>query len=72
MAGAVVGARRAASPWFFERVLENGACRGRFLVDAHQVENWWPATSTTLERTETAEALTLFADWNPGAYNRLD
>ncbi|MFE7430072.1 DUF6225 family protein [Streptomyces sp. NPDC057545] len=42
------------------------------LVDAHQVENWWPATSTTPERTETAQALTLFADWEPGAYDRLD
>ncbi|MGW1411749.1 DUF6225 family protein [Streptomyces sp. NPDC002403] len=42
------------------------------LVDAHQVENWWPATSTAPERTETAEALTLFADWEPGAYDRLD
>ncbi|MGW9117839.1 DUF6225 family protein [Streptomyces sp. NPDC055663] len=42
------------------------------LVDAQQVENWWPATSTTPERTETAEALTLFADWEPGAYDRLD
>ncbi|MFI6730810.1 DUF6225 family protein [Streptomyces sp. R-74717] len=42
------------------------------LVDAHQVENWWPATVTAPERTETAEALTLFADWEPGAYDRLD
>ncbi|WP_405749019.1 DUF6225 family protein [Streptomyces sp. NBC_00012] len=42
------------------------------LVDAHQVENWWPATSTAPERTETAEALTLFADWERGAYDRLD
>ncbi|MFJ7201886.1 MULTISPECIES: DUF6225 family protein [unclassified Streptomyces] len=42
------------------------------LVDAHQVENWWPATSTAPERTETAEALTLFADWKPAAYDRLD
>ncbi|MFF3788196.1 DUF6225 family protein [Streptomyces sp. NPDC001933] len=24
------------------------------------------------ERTKTAEALTLFADWEPGAYDRLD
>ncbi|MEW2489863.1 DUF6225 family protein [Streptomyces sp. NPDC048411] len=42
------------------------------LVDAHHVENWWPATATAPERTETAEALTLFADWEPGAYDRLD
>ncbi|WP_406384971.1 DUF6225 family protein [Streptomyces sp. NBC_01618] len=42
------------------------------LVDAHQVENWWPATSTAPERTQTADALTLFADWQPGAYDRLD
>ncbi|MEU3657636.1 DUF6225 family protein [Streptomyces sp. NPDC032161] len=42
------------------------------LVDAHQVEHWWPATSTAPERTETAEALTLFADWEPGPYDRLD
>ncbi|MFI9631031.1 DUF6225 family protein [Streptomyces sp. NPDC052042] len=46
--------------------------RAFVLVDAHQVENWWPATSTAPERTETAEALTLFADWEPGAYDRLD
>lgn len=71
MAGAVVGARCGAAV-VFERVLENGARRARFLVDAHQVENWWPATSTTLERTETAAALTLFADWEPGVYGRLD
>ncbi|MFD0343315.1 hypothetical protein ACFVH0_32320 [Streptomyces sp. NPDC127117] len=37
-----------------------------------QVENWWPATSTAPERTEAAKALTLFADWGPGAYDRLD
>ncbi|MFJ9683789.1 DUF6225 family protein [Streptomyces sp. NPDC101194] len=42
------------------------------LVDARQVENWWPATGTTPERTETEEALTLFADWKPDTYNRLD
>ncbi|GGV87817.1 hypothetical protein GCM10015535_37830 [Streptomyces gelaticus] len=42
------------------------------LVGAHQVENWWPATSTAPERIETAEALTLFADWEAGAYDRLD
>ncbi|MFJ7200732.1 MULTISPECIES: DUF6225 family protein [unclassified Streptomyces] len=42
------------------------------LVDAHQVENWWPATSTAPERTETADALTLFADWEPGAYDHLE
>ncbi|MEU3657408.1 hypothetical protein AB0E67_32470 [Streptomyces sp. NPDC032161] len=41
-------------------------------MDAHQVEHWWPATSTAPERTETAEALTLFADWEPGPYDRLD
>ncbi|MEU3656443.1 DUF6225 family protein [Streptomyces sp. NPDC032161] len=42
------------------------------LVDAHQVEHWWPATSTEPERVETEKAITLFADWQPGAYNRLD
>lgn len=42
------------------------------LVDAHQVENVWPATPTAPERTETAQALTLFADREPGAYDLLD
>ncbi|QGZ53334.1 hypothetical protein GPZ77_34455 (plasmid) [Streptomyces sp. QHH-9511] len=42
------------------------------LVDAHHVENWWPATSTSPERTETETALTLFADWKPGLYDRLE
>jgi hypothetical protein len=41
-------------------------------VDAHRVENWWPATATEPERTETEKALTLFVDWEPGAYDRLD
>ncbi|MEU6019766.1 DUF6225 family protein [Streptomyces sp. NPDC047515] len=42
------------------------------LVDAHQVENWWLATSSAPERSETAKELTLFADWEPGTYDRLD
>ncbi|MEL5957127.1 DUF6225 family protein [Streptomyces sp. NPDC058322] len=42
------------------------------LVDAHHVENWWPATATAPERTETEAALTLFADWKPDRYDRLD
>ncbi|MEV6165610.1 DUF6225 family protein [Streptomyces sp. NPDC052052] len=42
------------------------------LVDAHQVEYWWPATSTTPERTEMEKAITLFADWKPDRYDRLD
>ncbi|MFF1916137.1 DUF6225 family protein [Streptomyces sp. NPDC058239] len=42
------------------------------LVDAEHVENWWPATSTTPERTETEEAITLFADWRPDTYDQLD
>ncbi|MFC9754800.1 DUF6225 family protein [Streptomyces sp. NPDC056921] len=46
--------------------------RGFVLVDAHQVENWWPASSTAPERTERAEALTPFSDWEPRAYDRLD
>lgn len=37
-----------------------------------QVENWWPATSTAPERTETEQALTLFADWEPDRYDLLD
>ncbi|MFJ7496783.1 DUF6225 family protein [Streptomyces sp. NPDC097727] len=40
------------------------------LVDVHQVERL--ATSTAPEHTETAKALTLFADWEPGAYDRLN
>ncbi|WP_326770985.1 DUF6225 family protein (plasmid) [Streptomyces sp. NBC_01591] len=51
----------AGDPGWLRRV------RDFVLVDAHQVENWWPATSTAPERTETAEAL--FADWEPGAYD---
>ncbi|MFF8618351.1 DUF6225 family protein [Streptomyces sp. NPDC015350] len=46
--------------------------RGGVLVDAHRVENWWPATATEPERTETEKALTLFVDWEPGAYDLLD
>ncbi|MFE4652104.1 DUF6225 family protein [Streptomyces sp. NPDC056707] len=46
--------------------------RGFVLVDAQQVENWWPATSTAPERTETEQALTLFADWEPDRYDHLD
>ncbi|MEV7238153.1 DUF6225 family protein [Streptomyces sp. NPDC051020] len=41
------------------------------LVGADQVEVCWPATRTAPERTETEQALTLFADWEPGAYDRL-
>ncbi|MER5853627.1 DUF6225 family protein [Streptomyces sp. NPDC002012] len=39
-----------------------GGYRDFVIVEAHQVENWRPATSTAPERTETADALTLFAD----------
>ncbi|MER6610377.1 DUF6225 family protein [Streptomyces sp. NPDC000927] len=46
--------------------------RDGVLVDVHQVENWWPVTATTPERTESEEAPTLFADWKPDTYNRLD
>ncbi|MFD4948625.1 DUF6225 family protein [Streptomyces sp. NPDC058239] len=46
--------------------------RESVLVDAHHVENWWPATSTTPERTETEKAMTLFADWNADRYDLLD
>ncbi|WP_331755406.1 DUF6225 family protein (plasmid) [Streptomyces sp. NBC_00846] len=46
--------------------------RESVLVDAHHVENWWPATSTSPERTETENALTLFADWKPDEYDVLD
>ncbi|MFI5752373.1 DUF6225 family protein [Streptomyces sp. NPDC051644] len=46
--------------------------RASVLVDAHHVENWWPATSTSPERTETENALTLFADWKPDEYDVLD
>ncbi|MGW2845382.1 DUF6225 family protein [Streptomyces sp. NPDC001274] len=46
--------------------------RDGVLVDAHQVENWWPATASRPERVETEEALTLFVDWQPGTYDRLD
>ncbi|MEU6016884.1 DUF6225 family protein [Streptomyces sp. NPDC047515] len=45
---------------------------GYVLVDAEHVENWWPATATVPERTETEKALTLFADWKPDTYDRLD
>lgn len=46
--------------------------RESVLVDAHHVENWWPATATSPERTETENALTLFADWTPDEYDVLD
>lgn len=46
--------------------------RESVLVDAHHVENWWPATGTTPERAETEKAITLFADWTPGEYDFLD
>lgn len=40
------------------------------LVDAEHVTNHWPATSMTPERSETEKALTLFADYDPGTYER--
>lgn len=46
--------------------------RESVLVDAHRVENWWPATFDAPERTETEKAITLFADWKPGEYDLLD
>ncbi|MFF2411773.1 DUF6225 family protein [Streptomyces sp. NPDC058092] len=46
--------------------------RDGVLVDAHRVENWWPATFDAPERTETEKAITLFADWRPGEYDLLD
>lgn len=46
--------------------------RESVLVDAHRVENWWPATFDAPERTEAEKALTLFADWTPGEYDLLD
>ncbi|MGW1658434.1 DUF6225 family protein [Streptomyces atratus] len=49
-----------------------GGYRESVLVDAHHVENWWPATGTTPERAEKEKALTLFADWMPGEYDLLD
>ncbi|WP_331754152.1 DUF6225 family protein [Streptomyces sp. NBC_00826] len=49
-----------------------GGYRESVLVDAHHVENWWPATGTAPERTEREKALTLFADWTPGEYDLLD
>ncbi|MCX4400118.1 DUF6225 family protein (plasmid) [Streptomyces sp. NBC_00053] len=49
-----------------------GGYRESVLVDAHHVENWWPATGTTTERAEKEKALTLFADWTPGEYDLLD
>ncbi|MFE7042328.1 DUF6225 family protein [Streptomyces atratus] len=42
------------------------------LMDARHVESWWPATSTTAERTQTEKAFTLFADWAAGEYDVLD
>ncbi|MCX4851385.1 DUF6225 family protein [Streptomyces sp. NBC_00893] len=49
-----------------------GGYRESVLVDAHHVENWWPATGTVPERAEKEKALTLFADWTPGKYDLLD
>ncbi|MEU2135303.1 MULTISPECIES: DUF6225 family protein [unclassified Streptomyces] len=49
-----------------------GGYRESVLVDAHHVENWWPANGTTPERAEKEKALTLFADWTPGEYDLLD
>ncbi|MEV7856443.1 DUF6225 family protein [Streptomyces sp. NPDC088183] len=49
-----------------------GGYRESVLVDAHHVENWWPATGTAPERAEKEKALTLFADWTPGEYDLLD
>ncbi|MFE7404167.1 DUF6225 family protein [Streptomyces sp. NPDC057557] len=49
-----------------------GGYRESVLVDAHHVENWWPATGTTPERAETEKALTLFADWTADRYELLD
>ncbi|WP_331756347.1 DUF6225 family protein (plasmid) [Streptomyces sp. NBC_01590] len=46
--------------------------RESVLVDAHHVENWWPATFDAPERVETEKAITLFADWTPGEYDLLD
>ncbi|MET7713701.1 DUF6225 family protein [Streptomyces sp. NPDC005407] len=43
---------------------------GYVLVDAEHVTNWWPATPSTPERSETEKALTLFADFEPGEYER--
>ncbi|MEV6165726.1 DUF6225 family protein [Streptomyces sp. NPDC052052] len=42
------------------------------LVDAEQIEKWWSATATEPERTEIEKAITLLADWKPGAYDNLD
>ncbi|MFH8520683.1 DUF6225 family protein [Streptomyces gelaticus] len=33
-----------------------GGYRESVLVDAHHVENWWPATGTTPERAEKEKA----------------
>ncbi|MEU6925546.1 DUF6225 family protein [Streptomyces sp. NPDC046631] len=49
-----------------------GGYRESVLVDAHRVENWWPATFDAPERTETEKAITLFADWKAETYNVLD
>ncbi|MFK4213906.1 DUF6225 family protein [Streptomyces sp. NPDC030920] len=49
-----------------------GGYRESVLVDAHHVENWWPATGTAPERAEKEKALTLFADWTPGEYDLVD
>ena len=40
------------------------------LVDAEHVTKWWPATQMAPERTETEAALTLFADFEAGRYDR--
>ncbi|MEV6146396.1 DUF6225 family protein [Streptomyces sp. NPDC051992] len=49
-----------------------GGYREGVLVDAHRVENWWPATFDAPERTETEKAITLFADWKADTYDLLD
>ncbi|MFE6126763.1 DUF6225 family protein [Streptomyces sp. NPDC056437] len=43
---------------------------GYVLVDAEHVTNQWPATQWEPERSETEKALTLFADFQPGEYDR--
>ena len=41
---------------------------GYVLVDAEHVTNYWPATETRPERTETEKAITLFGDFPEGRY----
>lgn len=43
---------------------------GYVLVDAEHVVNYWPATSTSPERTEAEKALTLFGDFPEDRYTR--